>query len=187
MKLILVILNFFLLVVLGVRAVSLNIYSNTFGAEKLAGIALLLGAAVGCFLAKKNDDTHLTDNENAFEKEEFEQYKLYATCIISTIIAFFILAFNMNYLLSFSEKQQEIVEINDIQPKFSSRGGILVGEKIVPSSYHIFIEKKDKQERIRATQIDDYQQFVHKKALLTFRTRLFGFACFYPENMRIVE
>jgi hypothetical protein len=181
MKLFLFILNFALLFILGFRAIHLNIYSNTFHAPFMAIGSLVLGAVLGYFIAKKNDDV-VEEEVLTIDSDEFEKYKLYATCIVGSMIAVFILSFNMNYLLSFSPKKNEMTLVKEVIPQYSARGGIIIGEEIKASSYNIFIEKNGKSERVRNATFEN-PDLVHDETLpLTFRTGLFGFECYYPNN-----
>ncbi len=182
MKLVLITLNLLLLIILGIRAVPLNIYSNTFNATLLGVSALLIGAILGFFIAKKNDDTAQNKDKSKFDYDEFEQYKLYATCIVVSMITCFILSFNVNYLISFSPYRNEMVLIQDIQPFIKARGGLMAGEKLEPTGYHVFFKKEDKLERLRIAQINDYEQFINNEMPLVFRKGLLGFDCFYPKS-----
>ena len=175
MKLFLVILNILLIATLGVRAIFCHIYSNTFHAGYLALISLVLGATAGYFLAVKNDDVVEESND-----DEFEKYKLYATCIAFCTVSSFILAFNLNYLLSFSNKRIENTLVYNVQPYKGSRGGILPNEKLTATAFILWIEKNGKKENIRKAEVADYQEVVNVEMPLTFRKGLFGFDCFLP-------
>jgi hypothetical protein len=181
MKLFLITLNLLLLTILGIRAVPLNIYSNTFNATLLGLSALLIGAILGFFIAKKNDDIAQNKDESSFDHDEFEQYKLYATCIVVSMITCFILSFNINYLISFSDYRSEKIFVEDIQPFIKARGGVIVGEKLEPTGYHVFFKKENKLERLRIAQLNDYEQLIHNDMAFTFRKGLLGFDCFYPQ------
>ena len=175
MKLFLVILNILLIAILGVRAIFCHIYSNTFHAGYLAAISIVLGAAAGYFLAVKNDDVVEEDND-----DEFEKYKLYATCITFCTIASFILAFNLNYVLSFSSKRIENTLVYSVQPYMGTRGGTLPNDKLIPTAFMLWIDKNGNKESVRKAEIADYQEIVNVQMPLTFRKGLFGFDCFLP-------
>ena len=175
MKLFLVILNILLIAILGVRAIFCHIYSNTFHAGYLAVISIVLGAAAGYFLAVKNDDVVEEGND-----DEFEKYKLYATCITFCTIASFILAFNLNYVLSFSSKRIEKTLVYSVQPYLGSRSGKLPTDKIQPTAFMLWIDKNGNKESIRKAEVPDYQDIINVQMPLAFRKGLFGFDCFLP-------
>ena len=175
MKLFLVILNILLIALIGVRGILYHIYSNTFYAGYLAFISIVLGAVIGYFLAVKNDNVVEEGND-----DEFEKYKLYATCLAFCTVSSFILAFNVNYTLSFFSKRIENTAVYYAQPFLGSRSGSLAKEKLQPTELILFIEKDGKQERIRTSYIAGAEQLEKTQIPLTFRKGLFGFDCFLP-------
>jgi archaellum biogenesis protein FlaJ (TadC family) len=175
MKLFLIIFNILLIAIIGVRAIFCHIYSNTFHAGYLALISIVLGAVAGYFLAVKNDDVVEEGND-----EEFEKYKLYATCIAFCTVSSFILAFNLNYVLSFSSKRIENTSIYYAQPFMGVRKGVLPEDKMQATDFILWIDKNGKQESIRTSQLEHWEQLEKTQIPLTFRKGLFGFDCFLP-------
>jgi hypothetical protein len=177
-KYILFSLNVILVIALGIRAITKNFFSNTFEIEKLVTILLISGLVLAlvwsrCYVKKNN----ITDS--------IERAQTVLTMVVATMGFFVAMGVNLNYLVSLQNAEEKIVQVTNIQPFMKIRGGIVKGEKITPSGYHVFIQKDGKNERLRYETMDDYQTFIGKELNFSFLKGLLGFEVCLPKPLKI--
>jgi hypothetical protein len=176
LKYLLAALNILLLAALGVRAITHNFFSNTFQVEILVSLLLIAGVIAALLWSR----TYLMRKgiEDIIEKTQITLITILLVC--SSLI---IIGINLNYMFSFSSDYQKDIYISDIQPFIKTRGGLLKGEKVAPTGYHVFIEKDGKRERIRFQQFSNFEVWKNQNVILNFRKGLLGFEVFIPKPL----
>ena len=91
---------------------------------------------------------------------------------------------NLNYLISLENTHEEVIEVLNIQPFVKVRGGVIQGEKITPSGYHVFIKRAEKEERLRYDELPNYETYIGKKVTMFFRKGLLGFDVCIPKPLK---
>jgi hypothetical protein len=169
-------INFIFLFAIGIRALLGNFFSNTFEIEKLVFTLLLSGLVVallyGRYYAKKKNIT-----------DHIELAQTVLTLVFLISFAFVALGVNLNYMFSQNPNQIQTVTITHIEPFIKIRGGIVKGEKIEPSGYHVFIEKNGTTARVRYAEFPDYKKFIGQQVTLNIRRGLLGFEVFIPKAL----
>jgi hypothetical protein len=170
-------INVVLVIALGIRAVTKNFFSNTFEVEKLVSILLISGLILALLWSrwylKKNNIT-----------DSIERTQTVLIAVIGAIGFFVAMGINLNYLVSLENTKEEVVEISKIDPFIKVRGGIIKGEKITPSGYHVFIKRAEKEERLRYDELPNYETYIGKKATMFFRKGLLGFDVCIPKPLK---
>ncbi len=170
--------NVILVVALGIRAITKNFFSNTFEIEKLVTILLISGLVLALgwsswYVKKKN----ITDS--------IERTQTVLTMCFAMMGFFVSMGVNLNYLVSLQPIEEKMVQVVKIEPFMKIRGGIMKGEKLTPTGFHVFIQKDGKNERLRYETMPDYEIFSGKEAVISFRKGLLGFEICLPKPMRL--
>lgn len=110
----------------------INYFNRTLHAAKLVVIAIVIGAIIGTWLGYRLQKG-ITDVVG--------KMRMYAVCVIGTILLMPLLLSWSNRVLSFHAVQQVPVEFVEESPRYASRFGVAAGERAQVNYYIIFFYK----------------------------------------------
>lgn len=134
-------LGFLFLGLVVLYAFEFKYFHNTFSASKLVFWSLCAGLLVGLFLASRF---------NKSAEDLTGTIQIYVFFIIMCMVFMPLLASLTNRWLDDDEVELREVEFVDEVPFFSSRYGIMEGEKLEPTGYYCFFYHEANLERIKS-------------------------------------
>lgn len=140
-------------------------FNRTFALGRMVGIAMVVGLLVGWLIYLRM---------RRFAEDGVDRMRVFAFCVIPTILFMPLIASLSNRLLSSGEGVETPVSFVSQEPFLSDRGGLIKGEKIQPSGCRLFFYEGEKLHRIINNQCNYGQQHRGDTIVLELHKGLWG-------------